>query len=264
MAIIRTRYNSNCLGGFVSFNAVLPFEDFGKDFLNPNPHPYRLKQPLRTLYLLHGVTGDESDWLYGTRIERYAIENNIAVIMPDGNNNFYVNNALMERWGDFIGMELIEVTRSLFPLSDRREDTYIGGLSMGGYGALRNGLYYEDVFSKILALSSALITYDVPSYTEEDPMPWRRKSEAERLFGPIEKVLGSDKDPEFLFMKREKSVQIFMACGTEDFLLQHNRRFVAFLEEQKADLTYIEEAGAHEWEFWDRNIKRGLEWINQK
>jgi S-formylglutathione hydrolase FrmB len=263
MAIITTRYNSNCLGGFVTFRAVIPFEDFGKDFLNPNPEPYKARKPLKTLYLLHGVTGDENDWLYGTRIERYAIENYIAVIMPDGNNNFYLDNCACERWGEFIGKELVEVTRTLFPLSQEREDTYIGGLSMGGYGAIRNGLKYSETFSKIIALSSAIITYDVPNYTEDAVMPFQRRSYAERIFGKLENVVGSDVDPEQLYLDCTNKVKLFMACGTEDFLLAHNQRYKSFLESKNADLYYFEEAGAHEWEFWDRNILRGIQWLIQ-
>lgn len=261
MAIITTRYNSNCLGGFVTFTAVIPFEDFGENFLAPNLHPYKAEQPLRTLYLLHGVTGDEKDWLYGTRIERYAIENKIAVIMPDGNNNFYIDNSEKEKWGEFIGRELVEVTRTLFPLSKKREDTYIGGLSMGGYGALRNGFKYSETFSRIIALSSALITYDVLSYTDEAPMAWRKKSYAERIFGDITKVVGSDIDPEQLYRDCTNDMKIFMAIGTEDFLYSHNTRYKEFLISQGADLTYVEEQGAHEWDFWDRNILRGIKWL---
>lgn len=261
MAIITTRYNSVCLGGFVTFTAIIPFEDYGTNFLNPPPFPYTMKEPMRTLYLLHGITGDEKDWLFNTRIAQYAIEHKIAVIMPDGNNNFYINNSSMERWGDFIGKELIEVTRSLFPLSHKREDTYIGGLSMGGYGAIRNGLKYHDTFSRIIALSSAVITYNVPFYQDEDPIPWQRKKEAERIFGDISKVVGSDMDPERLFLDCKNPIKIFMACGTEDFLLHLNRRYQLFLEAQGADLTYFEEPGGHEWDFWDRNIRKGLQWI---
>lgn len=264
MAIINTRYNSNSLGGFISFTAVIPFEDFGANFLNPNPHPYVSKKPMRTLYLLHGVTGDEHDWLYGTRIERYAKENNIAVIMPDGNNNFYIDNCETEKWGEFIGKELIEVTRSLFPLSHDREDTFIGGLSMGGYGAIRNGFKYSEVFSKIIALSSALITYNLTDYSEDAKMPWQKKSYGERMFGDLDKVIGSDIDPEQVFLECKEKVQLFMACGTEDFLLELNRRYKTFLEDNGADLTYYEEPGAHEWDFWDRNILKGIQWLNQK
>lgn len=261
MAIITTRYNSNCLGGFVTFTAVIPFEDFGESFLNPNPNPYSGNKPLRTLYLLHGVTGDEKDWLYGTRIERYAIENRIAVIMPDGNNNFYLDNCETERWGEFIGKELIEVTRTLFPLSHNREDTYIGGLSMGGYGAIRNGLKYNATFSRIIALSSAIITYDVPNYTDTAAMPWQRKRYAQRIFGDLSKVIGSDMDPEQLYKDCKNEVKLFMAIGQQDFLLEHNRRYKQFLEAEGADLTYLEEPGAHEWDFWDRNILRGIQWL---
>lgn len=263
MAIITTRYNSNCLGGFVSFTAVIPFEDFGEDFLNPNPHPYAAGNPMRTLYLLHGVTGDEKDWLYGTRIERYAKENKIAVIMPDGNNNFYLDNCETERWGEFIGKELVEVTRALFPLSHKREDTFIGGLSMGGYGAIRNGLKYSETFSRIIALSSALLIYDLPDYTDDDPIPWRRRAYAERIFGKLDNVPGSDADPEQLYRDCAKEMKIFMAIGTEDFLLLQNRRYRKFLESVDADLTYLEEAGAHEWDFWDRNILRGIAWLTE-
>lgn len=261
MAILTTRYNSNCLGGFVSFTAVIPFEDFGEDFLNPNPNPYGRREPLKTLYLLHGITGDEKDWLYGTRIERYAIEHKIAVVMPDGDNNFYVNNCPTERWGEFIGRELVEVTRNLFPLSDKREDTYIGGLSMGGYGAIRNGLKYNDVFSKIVALSSALVTYDVPYATEEAPMPWQKRSFYERVFGSLEQLVGSDMDPERLYLDCKNPVSIFMAIGEDDFLKEYNRRYRRFLEEHQADVCYLEEPGDHEWDFWDRNIRRGMDWL---
>ena len=261
MAIITTRYNSMCMGGFVSFTAVIPYEDFGM-FPNFNPNPYECKEPLKTLYLLHGITGDEKDWLYGTSIARYAEENHIAIIMPDGNNNFYVDNWAGERWGEFIGKELVEVTRNLFPLSRKREDTYIGGLSMGGYGAIRNGLKYSDTFSKIIALSSALIVYDVPTSTEDAPIPGMRRSGYERRFGPVDKVIGSDMDPEWLYENCKNDMKIFMAIGEDDFLTVQNRRYKAFLEEKGADLYYYEEPGTHEWPFWDRNIERALKWLN--
>ncbi len=262
MAVTTTRFQSQCLGRFVTFTAVIPFEDYG-NFMNPNPKPYDLKKPLRTLYLLHGITGDDRDWLYGTQIEMYAKENNIAVIMPDGHNNFYVDNNPTDCWGEFIGKELVEFTRALYPLSDKREDTYIGGLSMGGYGAIRNGLKYSDTFSKIVALSSALVVEDASKSTEDAPMPFQRKSAYDRIFGgDVSKVIGSDMDPKQLFLDCKNPMKIMMTVGVDDFLLKNNRDYKAFLEKNGADLYYYEDEGSHEWDFWNRNIKVGMKWLN--
>ena len=261
MAVITTRYQSQALGGFVTFQTILPFEDFGPNPIVPNPDPYRRPEGLRTLYLLHGITGDDRDWLLGTRIARYAAEHRIAVVMPDGRNSFYVDQTPTDRWGEFIGKELVDVTRTLFPLSHRREDTFLGGLSMGGYGALRNGLKYNDTFSRIVGLSSALVFYDIPNTSDDTPIPWQKKSYYERIFGDVHQLAEHDMDPEDLFLRCQQPVDLFLAVGTEDFLLDYNRRFRDFLLAHNASLTYHEEPGAHEWDFWDRNIARALDWL---
>lgn len=263
MAITTTRYQSPALGRFVTFTAIMPFEDFGH-YMNPNPHPFVMEKPLRTLYLLHGITGDDRDWLYGTQIVQYATEHRLAVIMPDGHNNFYVNNNPSEPWGTFIGEELVEMTRALYPLSAKREDTYIGGLSMGGYGALRNGLKYHQTFSKIIALSSALIMDDAVNSTEDAPLSFQKRSHYDRIFGgDVSKLPGSDMDPRRLFEDASLPVDIFMAVGKDDGLLEVNRSYRDFLESHGANLTYYEDEGAHEWDFWNRNIKKGIEWLEK-
>lgn len=262
MAITTTRYQSPALGRFVTFTAILPFEDFG-DFPNFNPKPFEMKKPLRTLYLLHGITGDDRDWIYGTQIVQYATDHNLAVIMPDGHNNFYIDNNPSEPWGKFIGEELVEMTRTLYPLSDKREDTYIGGLSMGGFGALRNGLKYNETFSKIIALSSALIMDDAVNSTEDAKLSFQKRSHYDRIFGgDVSKLPGSDMDPRQLFLDTKLPVDIFMAIGKDDGLLENNRNYKEFLEKHGASLLYYEDDGAHEWDFWNRNIKKGIEWLD--
>lgn len=261
MAITTTRYQSPSLGRFVTFTAILPFEDFGH-FMNPNPYPFRMEQPLKTLYLLHGITGDDRDWIYGTRIVDYAQEHRLAVIMPDGANNFYVDNNPCEQWGNFVGKELVEMTRALYPLSSKREDTYIGGLSMGGYGALRNGLKYNETFSKIIALSSALIMDDAVAATDNAAMEFQKKSHYDRIFaGDVSKLPGSDMDPRQLFLDAKEPIDLFMAIGRDDGLLDVNREYKEFLQTHGAKLTYYEDEGAHEWDFWNRNIKKAIEWL---
>ena len=101
----------------------------------------------KTLYLLHGLLGNYTDWVTRTRIQEWAEAKNLVVVMPSGDNSFYVDQEVKNNdFGIFIGTELIEVTRKMFHLSNRRDDTFIAGLSMGGFGALRNGLKYYSKF----------------------------------------------------------------------------------------------------------------------
>ena len=135
---------------------------------------------------------------------------------------------------------------------------------MGGYGAIRNGLKYNKTFSRIIALSSALITYNIayiPVDYKNDIADYKYYV---RVFGDVNKIIGSDKDPEALIlgMKQEKKQipEIFMACGTEDFLLEENRKFHKFLELEKVEHKYFEGPGTHDWKFWNEYIEKGIEW----
>ena len=228
--------------------------------------PKREEKPYKTLYLLHGVFGNYMDWVCNTRLIRYAEEHDLAIVMPSGDNAFYVDQpAGHNYYGEFIGRELVELTRRMFPLSRKREDTYIGGLSMGGFGALRNGLKYSDTFGRIVALSGALLVEQMAARTEEHPMFIESKSYAEACFGDLTKLLESDRNPRWLVGKMKKEgtdfPKIYMACGESDGLLSVNQDMATFLREQGADVTFEIGPGAHEWNFWDAYIKKGIEWL---
>ena len=137
----QSRFHFGSLKRTITINAILPTDKFVRPG-TPKPE----KKPFKTLYLLHGIFGNYTDWVAGTRIQRWAQDNDLAVIMPSGENGFYVDHPGRgdQLYGEFIGQELVQFTRDLFHLSDKREDTYIAGLSMGGYGALRNGLKYAE------------------------------------------------------------------------------------------------------------------------
>ena len=135
MALIQFTYVSNVLLRSVPVQVILP-----ADKLSPEGEYLPLKK-YKTLYLLNGLWGSHVDWVSGTRIQRWAEERDLAVVMPAGENSFYVDRpGFHTEYGKWIGEELVEITRRMFPLSHKREDTFIGGLSMGGFGALRNGL----------------------------------------------------------------------------------------------------------------------------
>lgn len=262
MAFIQMSLMSDALARTVQVNVILP-----ADKLQFPGALRRPESPYKTLYLLHGVLGSSVDWVLGTRIQRFAEENDLAVVMPSGDNAFYVDQpAGQNYYGRFTGEELVELTRRMFPLSRRRDDTFIGGLSMGGYGALRNGLKYADTFSHIVCLSGAFIMDEVPDRTNDSPVFMERRDYAEAVFGDLDQVLESDKNPKWLVRQLEKErkdiPKIYLACGTEDSLLGRNRDMRDFLKEHGADVTYEEGPGGHEWDFWDAYIKKAIyEWL---
>ncbi|MCR4876871.1 MAG: acetylesterase [Clostridiales bacterium] len=264
MAILQMEYFSHAMRGFRSFTAVLP--------LDPPPSEEKAKAepgyeagPWPTLYLLHGLSGSRNDWLKNSDIEMLAARYGLAVIMPDGDNRFYLDNPETGVFcGEMTGRELVTVTRNMFRLSPRREDTLIGGLSMGGYGAVRNGLKYRDTFGTILAFSSALITNQYARGELDNPdrviMPFGYYT---YTFGPKEKVQGSETDPAFLAkraMEDGNRPELFLACGSEDFLYENNLEFHNALEEMKYPHEWWVEPGVHNFDFWRRAVTAGLAW----
>ncbi|MCD8028805.1 MAG: acetylesterase [Erysipelotrichaceae bacterium] len=206
------------------------------------------------------------DWLSGTRIEKYAIEHHLAVIMPTGENAFYVDSQSgVRNYSQFVGKELVEITRRLFPLSNLREDTFIGGLSMGGYGALINGLLYCNTFSKIGALSPVLMLDSIvdSTYDEKDVLFNRRYYE--EIYTHLETLKGSEWDYYECVKRLTKNIpEIYLCCGENDVaFIDENRKYHQYLEKIHISHTYHEEPGSHEWDFWDRNIKKIVTWLVQ-
>ena len=260
MAIIEVNFISKCLMRTVTFNAIIPVDKFGPQAENAE------QKPLKTLYLLHGIFGNYTDWVNGTRIQAWAEANDLAVIMPSGENRFYLDDEKSgELYGEFIGKELVEFTRKLFPLSDKREDTFIAGLSMGGYGAIRNGLKYAENFGCVIGLSAALVHDTWKDADNSAPIFTFRRNYYEAIFGEYDKVKGSDKDPKALLLKLKEEGRpvptMYLCCGTEDGLVTANRDFRDFLNENGVDLTYVEGPGKHDWVFWDTYIKKVLDWL---
>lgn len=260
MAIIEVNFISKCLMRTVTFNAIIPVDKFGPQAEDAE------QKPLKTLYLLHGIFGNYTDWVNGTRIQAWAEANDLAVIMPSGENRFYLDDEKSgELYGEFIGKELVEFTRKLFPLSDKREDTFIAGLSMGGYGAIRNGLKYAENFGCVIGLSAALVHDTWKDADNSAPIFTFRRNYYEAIFGEYDKVKGSDKDPKALLLKLKEEgrpvPKMYLCCGTEDGLVTANRDFRDFLNENGVDLTYVEGPGKHDWVFWDTYIKKVLDWL---
>lgn len=253
MALISIDFKSEALKRNTCVNVILPIERFA------GPYP--------TLYLLHGLTDNYNGWLSYTRIRKWAEESGLAVVMPSGENSFYmdilVKDGCLGDFGEYVGRELVEVTRKTFPLSKKREDTFLAGLSMGGFGTCRNALKYSDTFGKAAILSGALHFYEYPA--EWVNTQGNTIGEVKN-FGDLEQTRQTDRNPRYLMEMLQKDPDksfpaFYVACGLQDELLEANRSIAQALKEAGADVTYEEGPGYHDWDFWDEYIQHVLKWL---
>lgn len=276
MARLSVDYFSAALMRTTTLDVILPVDDTGEamdvDYRRrhdpaawdgvPYPAP---KAPFKTLYLLHGITGNHTDLVSETRIRAWAEQRRVAVVMPSGYNAFYLDHPETHNYyGRFIGQELPEVTRAMFPLSTRREDTFIGGVSMGAYGALRNGLRYCETFGSIISLSSAMIVDGFDRVVSDD-LFFLNRSFLESTFGDLDHVVDSDKDParlaaDLVYCDRPRP-RVFMACGDRDPLAPANRMLADKIRSIGLDVTYHELQGGHDWDLWNRALPEALDWL---
>lgn len=262
MAIMKINFSSKMLMRMVEFNLILP-NDLPEWMTVGNKYYDR---EIKTLYLLHGFGGNCNDWLYGSLVQELSIKYNLAIVMPSGENSFYLDGkGTGKLYGEFIGKELVEYIRRVFRLSDKRENTFIGGLSMGGFGAIRSALKYNDTFGKAFGLSSALIVNEIKNQRQGFKNEVADYDYFSSIFGDLSKLEESENNPEYLIKKlKSKNRQlpaIFMVCGTEDFLLEKNREFYKFLSKEDVKVNYEESEGTHDWKFWNGYFEKAICWL---
>ena len=276
MARLSVDYYSPSLMRTTTLDVILPIDDHGAaltlDTLRRNDPaawertPYLPEQPpFKTLFLLHGISGNHRDFISETRIRTWAEQRGLAVVMPSGYNAFYLDHPDAHNYyGRFVGEELVEVARRMFPLSRRREDTFIGGISMGAYGALRNGFKYAENFGCIVALSSAMLVGDFNSVVSDD-LFFLSRPFLESVFGDLNAVVDSDKDPRWLaadvvYCDRPRP-RVFMAWGSSDPLAAPNRELATRLRDTGIDVEAHEMPGGHDWDFWNVALPQALDWL---
>ena len=262
MALGQFDFYSNSLRRAVSFNILLP-----NDCATQGNVHYNRK--MKTLYLLHGYSGNNKSWLLSSFIEELSCRYNMAVVFPNGENCFYIDGqGVGSAYCNYVGEELVEYTRKVFGLSKDKEDTYIAGLSMGGFGAIHVGLAYPDTFGGIVGLSSALIVHNIAGKKEGFADPIADYHYYHTVFGDLDQLVESSNNPEFQIMELQKASReipaIYMACGTEDFLLEENRLFHRFLINHRVPVTYIESPGAHDWKFWNHYLEPSIQWLLER
>ena len=252
MALFHLVYFSDVLGVQTPVDVIIPEgkQGIGVDAAGEEKFP-------AVLYLLHGYSDDQTIWQRRTSVERYAASHNLAIVMPGVNHSFYCNEEYGERYWDYVSQELPMMMHRFFRLSDKPEDTFVAGLSMGGYGAMKLALNFPERFAAAASFSGAV---DIVT------MAGRKSGDWKRIFGR-KKVEGTDCDL-FHLMEANASApnkpRLYVSCGTADYLFGHHQKFVPALKEKGWDVTSYEEPDAvHEWGFWDREIRKFIAFIFQ-
>ena len=249
MAFLQVQFYSKALHVASTVNVILPEADQGVGVKGRGSR----KLP-RVLYLLHGYSDDHSIWMRRTSVERYAADHNLCVVMPAVNHSFYCNEPYGENYWEYVSEELPAVMHKFVRLSDKPKDTFVAGLSMGGYGAMKLALTYPERFAAAGSFSGAV---DIAHLAESD------NAMTKRLFLEPMKVAGSDDD---LFHLLEKNAdaphkpQLLVACGTADYLYGAHQKLVPALLKHNWPVHGQDTPGAtHEWGYWDAMIKQFIE-----
>jgi S-formylglutathione hydrolase FrmB len=245
MARLRCDFFADTLGLCTSMTVLLPEPATSQIGV----HAAATADEPPTLYLLHGLSDDDTIWTRQTSIERYAAELGLAVIMPQVHRSFYADEAQGNRYWTFLSEELPSLVERFFRLSPRREDTFVAGLSMGGYGALKWALHQPQRFSAAASLSGVL---DIAARAQRG-MPGD-PGFFPRIFGEAP-VAGTPDDLLWLLEEASEVPRLYVCCGTEDALHPGNLTFVDACRAQNIDVATDFGPGAHDWAYWDARIQ---------
>jgi putative tributyrin esterase len=239
MAFATINYFSASLRKASSFNIVFP--DDAK-----TPRPWSV------FYLLHGLSDDHTIWMRRTSIERYATGLPLAVVMPDGGRGWYTNAIEGLAYEDDLIKDVVGLIDRTFPVKAERSGRAIGGLSMGGYGAVKLGLKHPEMFASVNSHSGAVGALRDPKLAKD------LNPEFARIFGKSPQ--DGPEDPFALVTRTDhgRIPAMRIDCGTDDFLLDQNRGFHRHLESLRIVHEYEEYPGGHDWGYWDKHVQEGL------
>jgi putative tributyrin esterase len=225
-------------------------------------------KPFPVLYLLHGGAGNALDWIRNTSIERYAEENGIAVVMPEvGGSSFYGDMVHGYKYYTYMTEELPMVLNCYFPISNKREERFVAGLSMGGYGAFKWAFDKPEYFSAAANFSGFSLMDEI---FNENTSPFAKMERTDEkgicnlVWGGFENMLGTKNDTRYMVTHAIESKadlpRLYASIGTEDFSYQYAKRYIEFMRSNGLEVKYEEMEGTHQWKVWDVAIKHFIEW----
>jgi S-formylglutathione hydrolase FrmB len=250
VALITCDFFSDVLEVGTSMTVVLPQSTEEQIGVSPT----RRQTDFPVLYLLHGLSDDHTAWVRYTSIERYAAAAGLAVVMPAVHRSFYADEVHGHRYWTFVSEELPTLVASFFNVSTARDDTFVAGLSMGGYGALKLALRHPERFAAVASLSGVADIQAVAANPDRDRV-------VQRVFGG---EIAADDDPFALLSGSDPASlpPMYISCGTgEQWLLDANERFAEAARARGVAVTTDFRPGQHVWSLWDAVIPDVIGWL---
>ncbi len=257
MAFFKGEVHSSALSMDTGINVIMP-QDLLVGSVAAKDDSKEVAGPCKVLYLLHGLTDGCNAWSRFTSIERYARKLGIAVVMPEVHHSFYTDMKYGMRYFTYVAEELPQLIASMFNISTKREDSYIAGLSMGGYGALKIALSHPEQYCAAAGFSSAI---DIDRRISEGI--WHDEQMEKEMVAIFDGVCPKEDSLFWLAGNAAEKYpdslpKIYMACGLSDVLLEENRVFSETISGLPYKHRYEEWEGDHEWAFWDIAIQKAL------
>lgn len=265
MSILTYTAESEYLNNNTQVTVILPDKPRGI----PADKFYGSGKKYKVLWLLHGTYGDHSDWVRRTNIELYAAEKNLVVVMPSALNSNYSNwkdSMLGYNMYDYLTEELMPLVYGWLPVSDKREDNFIAGLSMGGRGTIKYAVNHPEKFAAAAVLSA--VPMDLDDMGPENPCPMLNTTDERTRTtllnaGGLEAFRNSNENVWAILDEKAKTgtlPRLMFACGEEDALLYGLFcKFRAHAGEIGLDAHWFTRPGyKHEWRFWDLAIQEAL------
>ncbi len=251
MALFRGTVRSKALGMDTVANVVIPYDIMARD-MNPPEND-------KVLYLLHGRHQNADSWCRMSGVERYARKNGFTVVMPEVQLSYYSDMAYGPRYFEYVSKELPEMMNSMFRLPEGREHTFVGGLSMGGFGAAKIALNHPGAYAGVMCFSSGVYILDTMQQCVEKG--FFTVAEGTAILGegfPCKETANDLDDLMVRWPADVKKPRFYVTCGTEDGLLPLTRRLHSALQKNGFDSTEEEWSGNHDWDFWDASLRKGM------
>ncbi|MBR5485187.1 MAG: hypothetical protein IKV41_01605 [Oscillospiraceae bacterium] len=212
---------------------------------------------LPVVYLLHGLSENNSDWHDKAPLTTLCDLYKIIFVLPQVERSFYTDMEFGLDYFTYITQELPLLCNKYFGLSLEPQKSYVFGMSMGGYGALKCALSLPERYAGCCAFSSVC---DVAEWVNGFGKPYYKEYQA--IWGMQLEHLAEN----CLYNISDKCVKagipktkFYMTCGTEDFLYEGNVKLQKHLASLGLDFTYEEWSGAHEWRFWIKSLFKACE-----